>query len=101
MKMPCRPLRGSSSCSTTEQAPQPMWTRHDTSCLQRRTMSSLYNRQVPPSSNMSDELCTRAGISGARLWFLHQHYPPQLTGEWMKNSDQMYEPHWTTLLEAS
>jgi hypothetical protein len=48
--------------------------------LPRRVMSSSYHRQVPPSSSTSDELCTRAGMSGGRLWFLHQHCPLQLTG---------------------
>jgi len=31
------------------------------------------------SSSMSDEPCTRAGMSGARLCFLHQHCPPRST----------------------
>ena len=43
-------------------------------------MSNSYHRQVPPSYSTSDELCTRVGMSGARLWFLHQHCPLQVTG---------------------
>jgi len=61
------------------QAPQPMSTRHAANCLQRRVMSSSCHRQLPPSSSTSDELCTRAGMSGGRLWILHQHCPLQLT----------------------
>ena len=71
MKMLCRPLRGSSSCSTTGRALQPMWTRHAANWLQigcklpRRVMYNSYHRQVQPSSSTSDELCTRAVMFGA------------------------------------
>ena len=75
MKMPHTLSRGSSSCSMTGQAPQRMSTRLAASCLLGRTTSSWYHQQVRPS----DEPCTRADMSGARLCFLHQHCPPRPT----------------------
>jgi len=40
MKTPCIPLKGSSHCFTTEQAPKPISTRHVANCLLRKATSS-------------------------------------------------------------
>jgi len=54
--------------------------RHLNGCLLGRTTSSWYHRQVRPWSSMSNEPCTRAGMSRVRLCFLHQHCSPRPTG---------------------
>ena len=55
----------------------------------------------PPTSVALKQHVRRAGMSGARLCFLHQHCPTRPTAGWVKTSEQTYEPHWTTLPEAS
>ena len=61
-KMPCQPLRGSSSFFVTEQTLQPISTRHAINCLQRPAMSSGSHQQVQhwtahPMSNIPGWIC--------------------------------------------
>ena len=100
--MLCRPLRGTSSCFMTGQAPRPMWIRHAVNCLPRRVISSSNHRQEPSSFSTSEELCTRVGMSGAWLWFLHQHWPVTFSIDlaWTRTNDYRCTSP-TTLPEAS
>jgi len=58
----------------------------------RKNNVQLIPPTVRPSSSIFDEPCTRAGMSGASLCFLHQHCPPRPTGAGSRRATRHTSP---------
>ena len=96
----CRPSRDLSYSCMTEQAPVLMSTMLEKLLAKKSSVQS-----ISPTHAALEQHVKRAVFQGGHIWgqtlIPQPVLPSPSSWEWIKTNNGLYEPHWTTLPEAS